>query len=283
MRRAIKIFAGLILILAVSVVSCRSAITRPIIFPAPKFKLDPELPGGKIITARGLPGDAHPAQGKPGTSVSSGERTAYGYYAPGGKKLVVFFHGNGEVMGSMQDLALMMLRAGTSVLMAEYPGYGYAAQYKVSEANIYADSEALLRVMGETYGHRSEDIVLWGFSLGTGVAVEMAARKLGQRLVLMAPLTSASAAARHHFFFAAAWLVTDDFNNKAKAPGITYPVLIIHGDRDSVIPFTMGKELAGLFPNAEMVPVAGADHNNLFERIDSRTWQKIVAFAGSVQ
>lgn len=244
--------------------SCRSAITRPIIFPAPNYKLDPALPGGEIITAQG-------------------ERTVYGYYAKGGKKLVVFFHGNGEVMGSMQDVALMMLRAGASVLMAEYPGYGHAAEYTASEANLYADAEVLLKMMREKYGYASEDIVLWGFSLGTGVAVEMAARKLGQRLVLMAPLASVSAAARYHFFFAIGWLVADDFDSKAKAPAIGYPVLIVHGERDSVVPLSMGKELAGLFPGATFIPVPGADHNDLFERIDKPTWQKIVSFAGAVQ
>lgn len=244
--------------------SCRSAITRPLIFPAPNYKLDPQLPGGKLV-------------------VVEGERKAYAYYAKAGKKLVVFFHGNGEVMGSMQDVALTMLRAGASVLMVEYPGYGYAAQYKASEADIYADTAALLRAMRETYGHASEDTVLWGFSLGTGVAVEMAARKLGERLVLMAPLTSVSAATRHHFFFAAAWLIGDDFNSKAKAPAIDYPVLIVHGERDSIIPLSMGKELAGLFPKAVLIPVPGADHNDLYEMIDNPTWQKIVTFAGGGQ
>lgn len=263
-RRFFIFLALTIFTLALVLVSCRSAITRPIIFPAPGFKLDPALPGGKIVTAQA-------------------ERTAYGYYAKAGKKLVVFFHGNGEVMGSMQDVALMMLRSGTSVLMAEYPGYGYAREYTASEANLYADADALLKRVQETYGHSSEDTVLWGFSLGTGVAVEMAARRLGQRLVLMAPLSSVSAAARHHFFFAVGWLVADDFDNKAKAPGIRYPVLIVHGERDSVIPFSMGQELAQLFSDAKLIGVPGADHNDLLEHIDRGNWERIISFATASQ
>lgn len=240
--------------------SCRGAITRPMIFPAPNFRMDPQLPGGELVT-------------------SVAARTAYGYYAKAGKKLIVFYHGNGEVMGSMQDLAAQMLRAGFSVLLSEYPGYGYAADSKATEANIYEDSAALLSVMREKYGHSAADTVLWGFSLGTGVAVEMAAKKLGERLILMAPLTSTGDAAAHHFFPAARWLIVDYFDNKAKARTITYPALIMHGERDSVLPFKMGKELAEIFSKAEFIPVKNADHNDLISYLDSTLWQRIVAFA----
>ena len=97
------ICAGLLVLL----MSLRARLTRPIIFPAPNMKLMPQLDRGELIKV-------------------AAERTVFGYYAPGGKKLIVFFHGNGEVMGSLQDLAIVMQRSGFSVLMAEYPGYGFA-------------------------------------------------------------------------------------------------------------------------------------------------------------
>jgi pimeloyl-ACP methyl ester carboxylesterase len=260
MRRFLISLGLLVFTLAVILMSCRGAITRPVIFPAPKFKIKPQLPGGVIVAV-------------------SGERTAYGYYAKAGRKLVVLFHGNGEVMGSMQDLAAIMLREGFSVLMTEYPGYGYAAEFKASEENIYEDTAALLNFMGSEYGHTPEDIVLWGFSLGTGVAVEMAAQKHGSRIILMAPFTSAGDTAVHHLFFAARWLIVDDFNSLAKAAAIDYPTLIVHGERDSVIPFSMGKKLAATFPHAEFISVAGADHNDLFAHFDQGLWQRIIRFA----
>ncbi len=260
MRRFLISLTVVITALTGVLVTLRCAISRPAIFPAPKFKIDPQLPGGGIVTVKG-------------------ERTAYGYYAKGGKKLVVFFHGNGEVMGSMSDLAAKMLAQGMSILMVEYPGYGYAAEFKATEKNLYDDAAALLQLMREQYGHASEDTVLWGFSLGTGVAVEMAARNFGTRLILMAPFTSTPDTAQHHLFFAARWLIVDDFNNKAKAPAIQIPVLIFHGVNDSVIPFRMGKELALLFPRAEFIPVAGADHADLFMHLGPEPWQKIQRFA----
>jgi alpha-beta hydrolase superfamily lysophospholipase len=260
MRRFLISLTLVVAALAVVLMSCRAAISRPVLFPAPKFKITPELPGGEIVTV-------------------TGERTAYGYYAKGGKKLIVFFHGNGEVMGSMSDVAGEMLRDGFSVLMAEYPGYGYAAEFKASEQNIYEDAAALLKLMREKYGHSAADTILWGFSLGSAVAVEMAAQKQGERVILMAPFTSAGDTAAHHLFFGARWLIVDDFKSAAKAPAIHYPVLIVHGERDSVIPFRMGKELASLFPRAEFIPVAGADHNDLFMYLGASRWEQIRRFA----
>lgn len=260
MKKLAKIFLALLGIGAVALMSIRGALTRPIIFPAPKFRLNPELPGGHMVTA-------------------SAERTAYGYYAKAGKRLVVFFHGNGEVMGSMQGLAAHMLKQGLSVLMIEYPGYGFASAYKTSEANIYEDSALLLKLMREKFSHAAADTVLWGFSIGSGVAVEMAKRKLGDKIILMAPFTSVADAAEHHTFFGARWLIVDDFNNKAKASQINCPALVVHGERDSIIPFRMGEELARLIWGAKFIAVAGADHNDLFEHLTAAHWQTIRDFA----
>lgn len=260
MRRILISLALVLGILFVALMSLRGAISRPLIFPAPKIRLESQLPGGSLETART-------------------DRVAYGYYAPGGKRLIVFFHGNGEVMGSLQDIAAIMQKEGFSVLMAEYPGYGYAAEYSVSEENIYTDCTALVQSVQLKYSHLPKDTILWGFSLGTGVAVELAARKQGERVILMAPFTSAGDAAEHHFFAAARWLIIDNFDNKAKAAAILYPTLIVHGERDRVLPFKMGQELAGLFPKAALISVADADHNDLFARLSPADWQDIIRFA----
>ncbi len=240
--------------------SLRGTLTRPFIFPAPNYRFIPALPGGKIVTVRG-------------------ERTAYGYYAKAGKRLVVFFHGNGEVMGSMQDLAAIMLAQGMSVLLAEYPGYGYAAAHTASEANLYADSQLLLETVQRDYQHTKEDTLLWGFSLGTGVAVEMAARGLGGSMLLMAPFTSMVELAEKHFTPLARFLVVDRFDTASKASEIDLPVLIIHGVRDQVIPISQARTLAGLFKYSLLLEVAGADHNDLAALMPKETWKIVTDFA----
>lgn len=240
--------------------SLRGTLTRPFVFPAPDYRFTPALPGGKMVTARG-------------------ERTAYGYYARGGKRLAVFFHGNGEVMGSMQDLAAEMLKQGMSVLLAEYPGYGYAAAYKASETNLYADAQLLIETVQRENQHSNDDTLLWGFSLGTGVAVEMAARGLGGSLLLMAPFTSMVELAEKHFTPLARFLVVDRFDSASKAARIALPVLIIHGDRDQVIPAAQARQLAKIFSQARYLEVAGADHNDIMQHITQDAWRDAVKFA----
>lgn len=251
---------GALAALVILTMSLRGTLTRPFIFPAPNYRFTPALPGGKMLSVRG-------------------ERTAYGYYAKAGKRLVVFFHGNGEVMGSMQDLAAMMLAQGMSVLLAEYPGYGYAAAHTASEANLYADSQRLLETVQRDYQHRKEDTLLWGFSLGTGVAVEMAARGLGGSLLLMAPFTSMVELAEKHFTPLARFLVVDRFESAAKAAKINLPVLIIHGDSDQVIPVAQARQLAKIFPRASYTEVAGANHNDIMQHITQAAWRDAVKFA----
>lgn len=238
----------------------RAPVTRPIIFPAPDFRFTPALPGGRMVTARG-------------------ERTTFGYYAPGGKRLVVFFHGNGEVMGSMQDTAAEILQQGSSVLLAEYPGYGYAAAYRASEKNIYADAQLLLETVRREYRHAKENTVLWGFSLGTGVAVEMAARGMAGSLVLMAPFTSVAHIVEKHLTRCARFLVVDRFDSASKAAALALPVLILHGDQDQVVPVEQARQLYRLFPRARYFEVRGADHNDIRGHITPGSWRAAVRFA----
>ena len=84
--RFVIVAAIAVISISVMAFSLRGALTRPLVFPAPNYRFTPALPGGKIVTAQTA-------------------RTAFGYYGKAGPKLVVLFHGNGEIMGSMQDIA----------------------------------------------------------------------------------------------------------------------------------------------------------------------------------
>ncbi|MCX7633550.1 MAG: lysophospholipase [Turneriella sp.] len=240
-------------------VSLRGSLTRPFIFPAPHYRVLPSLPGGQLLE---IPG----------------ERKVYGYYAKAGKKLVVFFHGNGEVMGSLEDIASHMLKNGFSTLLAEYPGYGYAAEYPPSEENLYTDAELLVRHVQRQFHHRAADTVLLGFSLGTGVAVELAARGAGQALLLFAPFTSMAELAAIHYTPLARLMVVDRFDNASKAKHITFPVMIVHGSHDSIVPVQHGQILAKLFPQAKLIELAGAEHNDLFGHLGEQHWREILDF-----
>src|SRR5262249_15681369 len=156
-------------------------------------------------------------------------------------------------------------RRGFGAALVEYRGYGAsAASGAPTEEGLYADASAILDALGAR-GVAPRDLVLWGTSLGTGVAAEMARRGGGAALVLVSPYTSIPrVAARGAWFLPVGLVVPDRLDTLAKAAEIRVPVLIVHGDRDGVIPYDMGVELSRAIAGADLVTIAGGGHNDLF-------------------
>jgi uncharacterized protein len=179
-------------------------------------------------------------------------------------RTIVFFHGNGEVVGDDVWIARELVRRGFHVVLAEYRGYGVSAPGQPNEQGFYADAEAVLSALAERGIARSR-IVLWGMSLGTGVAAEMAARGRAERLVLVAPYTSIVDVASHYFpILPARFLMDERFDTLGKAPRIQARTLVLHGTEDEVVPFSMGRRVAAEIAGATFVPVSGGHHNDLF-------------------
>lgn len=178
---------------------------------------------------------------------------------------VVLFHGNGSTIGDDVDLADALHSHGLGVLLVEYRGYGVSrGSPRPSEPGLYLDAMTALDAL-EQRGVKKDRVVLWGLSLGTGVATEMALRGRGSALVLLAPYTSVRAMASHYAPVLPTSLIVDErFDTITKAPKIQLPVLVIQGDSDEVIPVAMGKEVAAAFPKAKLIIVKGGHHNDLF-------------------
>ncbi|WP_248322718.1 alpha/beta hydrolase [Caballeronia sp. Sq4a] len=145
---------------------------------------------------------------------------------------VLLFHGNGEDLTQRAHIALEMIEAGYGVLLAEYRGYG-GNPGKPHEAGLYADARAAYAYARA----RSPFIVLHGYSLGSGVAVQLASEASVTALILEAPFTSIVdvAAARFRFFPVRA-LARDRYDNLSKIASIRAPILIYGGTRDFVVP-----------------------------------------------
>ncbi len=178
------------------------------------------------------------------------------------------------------ELGEALRERGVGFLAVEYPGYG-TNPGSPSEEGLYRAAEVALAELRAS-GVGPESTVLSSRSVGGGVAVEMARRGHGARMVLLAPFTSVTDMANRVFpFLPARLLVRDRLDNAAKAPGIGIPVLILHGDQDEIIPVEMGQRLGRLFPHATMEVVPGAHHNDLLERTWPALIDRIAAFARS--
>ena len=199
---------------------------------------------------------------------------------PPGAPVIVHFHGNGEQLGDLGRV-ITGLRAGRlGVLAVEYPGYGLAAGTPSEETLLSAAREALAYAR-DRLGTAGERIVLQGQSLGSGVASQLAAQGHGAALVLISPFTSMTDLAGRIFpALPMHRLVRDRFDTRGIARSIRVPVLIVHGDRDEIVPFSMGVELARTFPDARLVRVEGAHHNDLWVSHGREVASVIAAFVG---
>jgi pimeloyl-ACP methyl ester carboxylesterase len=171
--------------------------------------------------------------------------------------VLVFFYGNGGTLSDFARIGETFLRQGYGVVLASYRGYS-GNRGNPSEAGVMDDARAVLDSLGTTHG----PVVLWGQSLGTGVAARMASEGRGALLILQSPYTSvADVAARRFPLFPVRWLIKDPFDTASLVPKIAVPVLIMSGTVDRTVPFDMGQTLAHrLGPKATFVPFPGQGH-----------------------
>lgn len=174
--------------------------------------------------------------------------------------LLLYFHGNGGNLSSLGPQFEALAQAGAGVLAIDYRGYG-KSQGVPDEAGFYLDSEAVYALAVEM-GYSADRIVIYGRSLGGGVATYLASRKPAAGLVLESTFTSVQEVARRTHGQKAALLVSG-FNNLERLPDIESPTLIMHGTLDTTIPADMASELSNASPNAALWMVEGADHNTL--------------------
>jgi hypothetical protein len=177
---------------------------------------------------------------------------------------VLYCHGNaGNLSHRGHGIARWQEHMKTSVLIFDYPGYG-RSDGKPSEAGCYAAGRSAYEWLRDDAGIRPERIIIYGGSLGGGVAVELARERPHRALVLVSPFTSLPDMAQKLYpWLPARWLVRNRFENLAKIGQCKGPVFIGHGDRDSLVPFAQGQKLfeAANEPK-EFFRLAGSDHND---------------------
>ena len=158
----------------------------------------------------------------------------------------------------MQNLPLAeeLARHGIDTFLAEYRGYS-GLPGRPTETGLYQDAEAALRAFSAKRLN-CPVVVLVGRSLGSGVAVEIASRRPPRLLILVSPYTSLVDMGRSLVGPLAPLLVPDRFDNLSKIAALTCPIVIVHGTRDEVVPFEMGRRLAAAGRNVRFIPLEGA-------------------------
>ena len=190
-----------------------------------------------------------------------------------GRPVILYFHGNGGHIGYRGERLRRFSREGYGVLLAEYRGYGGNPGVPC-EKGLFADGAAALDFL-ERCRIAAERIVLWGESLGSGVAVYLAATRAIAALVLEAPFTSVAACAQRRYpFVPAALLLHDRFDSMSRIARVTAPLLVLHGERDRVVPVRHGRALlAAATAPKEGWFSRGGSHENLaqFGALDAAT------------
>jgi fermentation-respiration switch protein FrsA (DUF1100 family) len=188
------------------------------------------------------------------------------WYAPATSKpfTFVFFHGNGDCLASASGTADLYIAAGYGFLVAEYRGYS-GLPGKPTEAGLYADGRATIDALVAS-GVKSENIILFGHSLGTGVAVQMAEEFHIGGVVLLAPYTSIAEMAQVEYpYLPAKLLARDRFENEKKIRNIHVPLLVVNGTEDQLIPPSQGRLLYDLANEPkEFHSIPGRGHNDAF-------------------
>jgi pimeloyl-ACP methyl ester carboxylesterase len=161
-----------------------------------------------------------------------------------GKPVLLYFHGNGGALRYRVERFRRFITDGVGLLALEYRGYGGLAG-SPSEQGLIADAEAAYAYAAAHYP--VAQIVVWGESLGTGVAVALAAEKPVGRLILEAPFTSAEAlGAQRYWYLPVRLLMKDQFRSDERIRKVTAPLLILHGVQDHTVPYAMGEHLFDL-------------------------------------
>src|ERR1700716_2942383 len=161
-----------------------------------------------------------------------------------GHAVVIYFHGNGDFLAGLAGRFRDIAADGTGVVALSYRGYA-GSSGRPSEQGLLLDAAAAYAFTSARYA--ADQIVVWGFSLGSGVAVALAAEQPIAKLILEAPYSSIADVAASAFpIFPVRLVIRDPFHSDRRIARVTAPLLIMHGARDPTIRIGFGERLFSL-------------------------------------
>lgn len=224
-----------------------------LIFPTPKSSYSENLDGLIKITSRdGI--------------------TIHALHKPRKDSNFVFLycHGNAEDLGNIEPIADIFNLAGYSFLTFDYRGYGLN-NGRPAESNVYKDALTVYDHMTNELGYKPEQIIAFGRSIGAAVALELTSRRQVAAVVLESGFTSAFRVITKVPIYP-----FDKYNNLRKIKNLHKPVLIVHGQKDKIVPAWHGRKLYKAANEPKLHHwIKYAGHNDIFMHIDNTFWNKI--------
>jgi fermentation-respiration switch protein FrsA (DUF1100 family) len=205
-----------------------------------------------------------------------GERLVAWYAAPAkGKPTVFYLHGNAGALVHRANRVRLYRRQGYGVFMLAYRGFS-GSTGQPTESNIVADALMAYDALGG-FAPRDSRIVVYGESLGTGVAVQVAAKRRPDGVVLESPFSSAVDVAAHLYpYLPVYWLLKDRFESISYIGQVQAPLLVLHGERDSIVPARLGRKLFDAAPGPKLAYfIPDATHYTLY---DNGAFEKVKTF-----
>ncbi|MHB9074783.1 MAG: alpha/beta hydrolase [Desulfobaccales bacterium] len=190
----------------------------------------------------------------------------HGWWVPAtGAPVLVWFHGNaGNISHRLENIQLLHDLVGVQVFIFDYREYG-RSQGRISREGTFLDAAAAYRCVAETRGVSAEDIVLFGRSLGTALATDLAVKHPCRALILESAFTNSSDMAKMLAPFLFDWRPRVPYDNLRKIDKVKAPVLIVHGEDDEIIPVEMGRRVfAAANSPKDLYIIPGAHHNDTY-------------------
>ena len=209
----------------------------------------------------------------------------FGWYVHAGptQPVLLWCHGNAGNISHRLSNMLELYRRGISTFIFDYRGYGKSTG-SPSEEGLYQDARAAYEFLTTQKNIQPKRLILFGRSLGTSVAGEIARQYSAAGLILEGAFPSIQAMADHHYFgFPARWLVDSEFNLAEKLKHISLPLLMIHGQKDTIVPVKFGKQVFdGAHQPKQWYGVERAGHNDVPFVGGNAYYQQILNFISKV-
>lgn len=182
------------------------------------------------------------------------------------KGVILYFHGNAGSLRDWGDVAGDFTKRGYDIVMPDYRGYGKSTGNIKHENMLFEDAVVVYRYLQKHY--EENEIVIYGRSIGSGMAVHLAMSSKPRMLVLESPFFSLRDVAQYHYPFLPVKLLDVMLRYPMRSdlwiPRVSCPVYLIHGTKDDIIPYHSSEKLLKLIKsNGKLMTIEGGGHNNL--------------------